>query len=803
MSNNFTVKAEAALNKAVIIAEELGHTYIGTEHILLSLSEDETCCASILMKKNKIEAENIRSAIEEYSGKGSKTRLTTRDTTPKFKKVIEHSYKLSKKYSSEKIGSEHILLALLEEKDSVASKILTKIEADCIGLKDNLVVFLRNSGRSITYAEPVTENAIPNLLKYGKNLSALAEKGELDPVIGREKETDRLIRILARRNKNNPCLIGEAGVGKTAIVEGLAQRISTGMVPEGLVGKTVISLDLTSMVAGAKYRGDFEERIKNIMSEVSKNKSIILFIDEIHTIVGAGSAEGAIDAANIMKPELSRGDVQLIGATTLDEYRKYIEKDAALERRFQPVIIEQPDLKGTVEIIKGLKDRFEAHHKVKIDDSAITSSVRLSERYIQDRFLPDKAIDLLDEACALANVFNLNENADTKKLREKIRQTNKKRKNAINNKDFELAINLRELEKLYSDELCGKSHREEKRGLRPVVTEQHVKKILTEVTGIDLGNERREEGIKIYDRLSKEVIGQNSAVKKLSEAVTRSYAGINSPDRPRGIFLFLGESGVGKTELANALSRELFKTDNSLIRYDMSEYSEPSSVTKLLGASPGYVGYDDGTSPIERIRKHPYSVILLDEIEKAHRDVLSLFLQAFDNGYITDAKGRRISFRNSYIIMTSNIGARRDLYGHSTGFISSNSNNGVYKALREHFKDEFINRIDDIIVFSSLDSDALSQIAKLKLQELDQRLALKRINLIIDEDVYDHLAKKAIKQSGNGARPLNRLIVSEVENRIALIVVEDGIEEGQSLVITLDNDEIVCLKQCPALNSAT
>ena len=799
MSNNFTVKAENALNRSVKLAEEFGHTYIGTEHVLLSLAEDENCCASILMKRFKITYEKIASAVREYSGVGSVSRLTSKDTTPKCRKLLEGAYKIAKKYSSEKIGTEHLLLSIIDEKECVATKILTKIEADFVGLKDSIIIFLRSSQRSVIYAEPISENSIPNLTKYGRNLTAMAERGELDPVIGRDKETDRVIRILSRRSKNNPCLIGEAGVGKTAIIEGLAERISEGRVPSGLIGKTVISLDLTSMVAGAKYRGDFEERIKNIMNEASKNKSVILFIDEIHTIVGAGAAEGAIDAANIMKPELSRGDIQLIGATTLAEYRKYIEKDSALERRFQPVMIEEPSIERTIDILMGLKDKYEKHHDVVIEDAVIETAVKLSERYIQDRFLPDKAIDLLDEACALAGVFERIDNEESKETREKIRQTNKKRKNAINNKDFELAANLKELERIYTDELNNKTLCYNDGSRRSVVTDEHVFSVINEMTGISLKKQREDDKNSIYERLSRAVIGQHKAVNKLSEAVTRSFAGINSPDRPRGIFLFLGESGVGKTELAKALANTLFQSVDSLIRFDMSEYSDGAAVTKLIGAAPGYVGYDEQNSPLERIRKHPYSVILLDEIEKAHGDVLSLFLQVFDNGYLTDATGRKINFRNSYIIMTSNIGANRFSDGKSPGFLQNDEEKPVEEKLKGYFKDEFVNRIDEIIIFSPLSISALKEIAKTKIFDFSDRLKKSGITILADDEVYDILAEKSYLSKGFGARPLNRLIVSTIENQIAAMIVDGTIMKGDTITISIENKKVKCSKSCFAL----
>lgn len=799
MSNNFTAKAENALNRAVILAEELGHTYIGTEHILLALAEDETSCAAIILKKNKITKHIISCAIKEYSGIGSQTKLTSKDTTPKCRRLLENSYKLMKKYASDKIGTEHLLLSIVEERECVASKILTKIEADLIGLKDSLISFMRTADRSVVFAETVNDAGIPNLTKYGKNITSLALKGELDPVIGREKETDRVIRILSRRTKNNPCLIGEPGVGKTAIIEGLATRITEGRVPSPLIGKTVISLDLTSMVAGAKYRGDFEERIKNIMSEVAKNKSIILFIDEIHNIVGAGSAEGAIDAANIMKPELSRGEIQLIGATTLIEYRKYIEKDGALERRFQPVIIEEPSIGATIDILHGLKERYEAHHNIKINSSAIESAVKLSDRYIQDRFLPDKALDLIDEACALASEKNNNENDVSKNIREKIRQTEFKKKKAVNEKDYELAVNLGELEKIYNVEL----NEELSKNLRNdtvEVTQKEVAQVINELTGINVYEHEKLSINKIKESLLDQIVGQEDAVDRLSKALARSFAGINSPNKPRGIFLFLGESGVGKTALAKALSKELFSTYDSLIRYDMSEYCESYSVSKLIGSAPGYVGYDERNSALEKIRRHPYSVILLDEIEKAHPDVLSLFLGAFDTGIMTDASGRKINFRNSYIIMTSNIGADNFRSNKNIGFGHNSENRSIREMLKNHFKDEFINRVDDIILFSPLSISALKQIAKMQISEICERALNNNCEIKVDPLVYDEMANMAAKIKGFGARSLNRIIVSTIENKIADMIINTSPENKQKILLSCDGKDIIIKPAIPALN---
>ncbi len=789
MSNKFTKKAEDALNRAVILAEELGHTYIGTEHVLLALAEDESSCAAVILRKNKMSRERIYDAIKEYSGVGTKTSLSSKDTTPRCRRILESSYKISKKYAADKIGTEHILLALLEERESVASKILIKTETDVITLKDEVVTFLRTAERGLFITEPPSESSIPNLVKYGKNMTRIAERGGFDPLIGREHETERVIRILSRKNKNNPCLIGEAGVGKTAIVEGLAQRIANGNVPSCLLGKIIISLDLTSMVAGAKYRGDFEERIKSIMQEASKNKSVILFIDEIHTIVGAGSAEGAIDAANIMKPELSRGDIQLIGATTLIEYRKYIEKDGALERRFQPVLVEEPTTEKTLDILHGIKERYEAHHRIEISDSAIKAAVLLSDRYIQDRYLPDKAIDVLDEACALANAKNAHESQKAKNLKEKLRQLSQDKSKAISEHDFELAINLAELEKLYTSELSQELHSYEESSDKITVTESDITDIVSEITGINIGSKSDIEIAKgISERLSKYVIGQKNAVESLTAAVTRSFAGINDPKRPRGVFLFLGESGVGKTALAKALSLELFGSEDALIKYDMSEFSEQYSTSKLIGSAPGYVGYDDSVNAFERVRRHPYSVILLDEIEKAHPDVLSLFLQIFDSGYITDAAGRKINFRNSYIIMTSNVGSGK--FGEGVGFMKSESINSIEKKLKDCFKEEFINRIDEIVLFSALDTESMTEIAKAKIGEIRERIENSGIRLEIDDAVYGYFARHGARR-GFGARPMNRLICNMIENKIADMIVSGKALSGDIIYISTSAEDIM------------
>ena len=743
MSNRFTEKAERALNNAIKIAEDLGHTYIGSEHILLSLSKDEESTAGVILSKYKITSNSIEEMIKKYSGKGEKSTLTPKDMTPCCKKIVENSYKISIRYCASKIGTEHILLAIMEEKNTVAIKLLTNKGADILGITDEVQTLLRTVERNNVKTKSQADNGQTPLRQYGKNLTALALEGKFDPVIGREKETERVIRILSRKNKNNPCLIGEAGVGKTAIIEGLALRIAKKEVPLPLINKEVISIDLSSMVSGTKYRGDFEERIKATISEVIAAKNIILFIDEVHTIVGAGAAEGAIDAANILKPQLSRGEIQLIGATTFSEYHRYIEKDAALERRFQPVTVEEPSESDSVNILMGVKERYETHHNVKISDAAIISAVSLSSRYIRDRFLPDKALDVIDEAAAKLSAQTYINSENKLNIDFNIEQISSE-------------YNIKEIKKL------------------PVVTENEIKEIINEMTGIPIsgiGAITKPENLKLA--LSKRILGQNTAIEALTSAVVRSELGINSPDRPKGVFLFLGSSGVGKTELARALAEELFFDKNSFLTFDMSEFSEKNSVNKFIGSPPGYVGYEEGGALTEKIRRHPYSVILFDEIEKAHSDVLDLFLQIADSGTLTDSQGRSVSFKNCYIILTSNVGASN--FTKSVGFIKSKTENEekIKKILLEHFRVEFINRIDEIIPFSPIDNVTMTEIAKNKLEELKKRLKKIGISVSFSEDVAELLAKECCNEN-YGARELIRLITNKIENSISSFIINNG-----------------------------
>ena len=785
MSNRFTEKAEKVLGNAVKTAEEYGHTYIGSEHLLISLCKDSLSCSFAILSKCGVDRAKIDSGIKEYSGIGAKTRLSSKDMTPGCRKIVENSYKNAVKYSSQKIGTEHLLLAVLEQKDAVANKILEYIGIDLFTLRDEVITFLRSTDKRGVSKK--TTDPLPFLNQYGKNLVRMAIENKIDPVIGRDKETERLIRILSRRSKNNPCLIGEAGVGKTAIVEGLARRIADGRVPANLMDKIIFSVDLTSMVAGAKYRGDFEERIKSIIAEASKNGSVILFIDEIHTIVGAGSAEGAIDAANILKPELARSNIQLIGATTLSEYRKYIEKDPALERRFQPLLIEETDKDATLDILMNVKEKYERHHLVKISDEALVSAVNLADRYIQDRRMPDKALDIIDEACAKINV-RCTDNEKIAETEQKIRQTFGMKEDAVKNKDFKLAENLHEIENDYLKELCLLRNNEESERQERCVTADDIKDIISEITGIPISDTGEDESYeKLYGLLSKSVAGQKKAVSLLTSAVLRSKVGINDPNRPKGIFLFLGESGVGKTALGYALAHAIFPGKESLVKLDMSEFGEKHSISKLIGSPPGYVGYEEGGALCEKIRRHPYSVVLFDEIEKASAEVQNLLLQIMDEGILTDSTGRRVSFRNTFIVMTSNIGAEGLDKNGKPGFINNSDKfNTVSEKLKSFLKPEFINRIDEIIPFSRLDKETLAEIANKKLSELKGRLNHIGVELDFNSEVCTYIAEKG-EEAGFGARPIARLIVNEIENKLTDILLNNKYENLKIFIGVKDN----------------
>ena len=755
MGKKFTEKAESALNRSVTLAEEFGHTYIGTEHFLLSLLYDKDSVASIILSKHKLTYEKLKNCIEEYSGVGVKSTLTVKDITPRARQILESSYSNAVKYGDGTIGTDHILLSTLEEKNSVAMKMLRILSVDAGEIQKEVLSQLKTKERNTVKFSSGSNT--PTLNQYGKNLSEFAKTDAFDPVIGRDAETERVIRILCRKNKNNPCLIGEAGVGKTAIVEGLAKRIADGHVPYQLKKKSIISIDLTSMVAGAKYRGDFEERIKNIVSEAKRNKDVILFIDEIHTIVGAGAAEGAIDAANILKPELSRGEIQVIGATTFYEYHKYIEKDPALERRFQPIIIEEPTKDKTLEMLRGIRNKYEIYHKVTITDEALQKCVELSDRYIQDRYFPDKAIDLLDEACAYKSSYSCISNV-------------------ISRQRFEEPYEIAEGYQSESDSTFTASPDETVK-YAPVVDQDAIYAIISEIYGIEgktLGDNLNFNDLE--DALKERIFGQESAINSLVSAVKRCELGFTDIDRPRGVFLFSGESGVGKTALALCLAEALFNDNNSFIRLDMSEYSEPHSVSKLIGSPPGYVGNEEGGKLTEAIRRRTYSFILLDEIEKAHKDVINLFLQIFDYGQITDAQGRKINFKNCYIVMTTNIIMNNEK--KRMGFISDTSFRNVENG---PFSNELLNRIDEIICFENLNDNTLKKIAFSKIKAIKENLKKRNISIEISDDVLNFIVEKS-KKKGIGARHIIRYIHKYIETPICDVVLNN--ESGKNYRVT-------------------
>ena len=789
MSDKFTERAEKALNGAVGIAEEYGHTYIGTEHLLLALLTDSGCCAGVLLARNSVTREKVDAAVRDYSGTGIRSCLTPKDMTPRCRKVVEAAYRNSLKYGATRIGTEHILLSLTEERDCVAVKVLGYIGCDPQAIKDDTVVFLRTAARNSELIKPLTE-VMPTLTQYGFNMNAAAAGGKYDPVIGREYETERLIRTLCRKTKNNPCLIGEAGVGKTAIVEGLASKIVAGNVPEALTEKIIFSVDLTSMVAGAKYRGDFEERIKALIREAANNKNVILFIDEIHTIVGAGSAEGAIDAANILKPQLSRAQIQLIGATTTEEYRRYIEKDAALERRFQPVEIKEPDVEETLRILRGVRPRYEKHHSLRITDDALTACAALSKRYIRDRHLPDKAIDLMDEACAKSRVTCSHDTSEIQKIHEKLKQTVKDKENAIKSQNYSLAMELHNKELLYRSEIESNELKDNRKSR--TVDENSIKQIVTEITGIPINGLCNDIPKNPEKELARRVIGQPTAVKKITDTLLRQRMGITDARRPCGVFMFIGQSGVGKTELAKATAEVFFAGEDNLIRYDMSEFMEMHSVSKLIGSPPGYVGYGEGGSLTEKVRRRPFSVILFDEIEKAHPDVLNILLQITDDGILTDSSGRHVSFKDSCIIMTSNVCSDTSANRVPLGFITNDEvgdDSDLREKLKKHFSPELLGRIDEIIRFAPLSIASLCEIASLQLNELAKRISQRGVRLSFSAAVPRLIADKC-KNSPFGARPVKRIVINELENPISGMFFSGKLNKGATVCADEKNGKI-------------
>lgn len=816
MIYKFTARAEKAIEIANEIALELGHNYIGTEHLLYGLAKEGTGVASKVIENQNVTADDILQEIEMLIGTGEPlTQGESMGFTPRSKRVIENAFIEARKLGSEFIGTEHILIGIMREGDSVAVRIMMDLDIDPRKLYNEIMKVIEedgvdsNSPRNSVDKNSGSFNSTPTLNQFGSDLTKQARDGKLDPVIGRKSEIDRVIQILSRRTKNNPCLIGEPGVGKTAVVEGLAEKIVVDDVPEMLKNKRVVTLDISGMVAGAKYRGDFEERIKKCLSEVKKAGDVILFIDEIHTIVGAGSAEGAVDAANILKPLLARGEVQVVGATTLNEYRKYIEKDSALERRFSPVTVGEPTEEETIKILEGLRDKYEAHHNVKISEGAIKAAVELSTRYINDRFLPDKAIDLMDEAASRVKMRTYTMPDSIKEIEEKIATLDKEKEEAIRIQDFEKAATLRDKENEQKDKLEKEKKKWQSKNSKNVLNlnEEDIAEVIASWTKIPVNKITQDENDKLKhleETLHKRVIGQNEAVEAVSKAIRRGRVGLKDPNRPIGSFLFLGPTGVGKTELSKALAEALFGNEDAMIRVDMSEFMEPHSVAKLIGSPPGYVGYDDGGQLTEKIRRKPYSVILFDEIEKAHPDVMNMLLQILDDGRLTDAQGRTVNFKNTVIIMTSNVGARMITDKNVLGFSQNadkkegqereyeNIKKDVMAELKKQFRPEFINRIDDIIVFHKLNDDDIKQIIDIMLKQVQKRLKEQEYNVEIDDSVKELIAKKGV-DANYGARPLKRAIQSNVEDRIAEAILDGKIIPHKKVKIVAENEEIKVL----------
>ena len=801
--NGFTTKANEALNQAISSAENLGHTYVGSEHLLLGLLKIGGGFAAALLNKSGITAEGVEELIRAQIGCGTPTKLSPDYFTPRAKRAVENAMASCANNGKKYVGTEHLLLGILSDGDNYAIRFLSELGADAAALtretlKASGIDGYSVEGKSQTYQKP-QDDKVPTLSKYGRELTAEAKKGKLDPVIGREKEIERVIQILCRRTKNNPCLIGEPGVGKTAIAEGLAQKIADGDVPEILEDKRVFALDLTGMVAGTKYRGDFEERIKTAIDEVINAGNIILFIDEVHTIVGAGSAEGSTDAANILKPSLARGEFQLIGATTISEYRKNIEKDPALERRFQPVNVSEPTEDDTVLILKGLKDKYEAHHKVKITDGAIEAAVKLSSRYISDRFLPDKAIDLIDEASSRVRLNVCAAPPELKALEEKIANAEAEKNEAVNSQEFEHAAALRDNEKKLKEEYreLKEKWRDKSGRINGEVTAENIAETVSSWTGIPVSQLTREESerlLHLEDELHASVIGQDEAVTAVSRAIRRGRVGLKDPKRPIGSFIFCGPTGVGKTELCKALAKAMFGSENMMIRLDMSEYMEKHTVSRLVGSPPGYVGFEEGGQLTEKVRRNPYSVVLFDEIEKAHPDVFNVLLQILEDGILTDSQGRRVDFKNTVIIMTSNVGARlitekRVAFGFTeSGGDSENKNikELVTGELKNTFRPEFLNRVDDIIVFSKLDRGQIAQIAVKLLNELAGRLAALGITLKWDDSAVYALADKGFDPI-YGARPLRREIQNSIEDGLSEKILDSSVKKGDTVLCEFKN----------------
>ena len=814
MQKQYTQKAKKALELATRLSQKMHHNYIGTEHILLGLIQEKTGVAAQVLLENKVDAEKLLDLIQELiAPEGGVLILDEDGYSPRTATVLGNAAKEAERFRSEKIGTEHLLLAILKENESAAVRLLNTMGINLQKLYIDLLVAMGEEGsfskEELKSAKTRKKNleATPVLNQFSRDLTKLAEEGRMDPVIGREQEIRRVIQILSRRGKNNPCLIGEPGVGKTAIAEGLAQQIAMGVVPDSVAGKRVVTLNLSSMIAGSKYRGEFEERIKKVIREVVAAGNILLFLDEIHTIIGAGGAEGAMDASNILKPYLARGELQLIGATTIEEYRKYIEKDAALERRFQPVVVEEPSEEESIKILEGLRELYEKHHQVKITDEGIEAAVKLSERYISDRFLPDKAIDLMDEAAAKVRLERVKTVEPLQKLQLQIRELEEELEEAVQKMELEKATELKrrreELQEEYT-KLQEKASKDSRRR-KPQEGENEIAEVVSQCTKIPVKKLAEAETAKLRKLetvLHKRVVGQEEAVSAVAKAVRRGRVGLKDPKRPIGSFLFLGPTGVGKTEISKALAEAMFGTESAMIRVDMSEYMEKHSVSKMIGSPPGYVGYEEGGQLSEKVRRNPYSVILFDEIEKAHPDVFNILLQVLDDGHITDAQGRKVDFKNTIIIMTSNAGAQSIIEPKRLGFATVDDakhnyelmKNGVMEEVRRIFKPEFLNRIDETIVFHALTKEDMKKIVTLLSKTLIDRCKNQMgITLNITPAVKKYIVDKAYNPK-YGARPLRRMIQSKIEDGLAEEVLAGKVKNQDTVNVVLKKKEIAFVK---------
>ena len=810
--NRFSPRAQRALKLAEQSAGELGHSYIGTEHMLLGLLREEEGIAHRVLVEQGLSENMVRQIIVSSVGRGAAGTKPTQGLTPRAKRMIESAVETAMRGGFGYVGTEHLLVGLLQDGRSMGVRILRAAGLSTQEVFEAVQRRLQEAPtgqQTVRAGEAKAETGEENVLKeFTKDLTAAARSGKLDPVIGRDEEIQRVIQILSRRTKNNPVLIGEPGVGKTAIAEGLAQKIVAADVPEELLDKRILTLDLSGMVAGTKYRGEFEDRIKKALDEVKKDGSIILFIDELHTIVGAGSAEGAMDAANIIKPALGRGEIRVIGATTLNEYRKYIEKDAALERRFQPVTVGEPSAEASVEILKGLRDKYEAHHRLTITDGALEAAVQLSKRYINDRFLPDKAIDLMDEAASRVRMKNEKSSPDLKALEEKLSALRREKEEAVAAQDFEKAAQIRDIEQDYEKQMEIERDNWHKKvaAEHGQVTEEDIAEVVSEWTGVPVTRLTEDEGQKLLhmeDTLHRRVVGQDEAVKAIARAIRRGRVGLKDPKRPIGSFLFLGPTGVGKTELCKALAEAMFGDENAMVRLDMSEYMERHTVSRLIGSPPGYVGHEEGGQLTEKVRRHPYSVVLFDEIEKAHEDVWNLLLQIMDDGELTDSQGRRVDFRNTIVVMTSNVGAKNIMaQGQRLGFAAGEDDaekkeeqsfeavrDAVMGELKRTFRPEFLNRIDETIIFHPLNEENIAAIAEKLLDNTAKRLEKLGVTMEVDGEAVKVVAKEGFDPV-YGARPLRRAIQNCVEDAVAEKLLDGSVKEGDHILVTAENGKI-------------